>query len=230
MVFRTSLVGRKRSFQKLQKAFGRNARLEAVQLNSDEPLALWSMLRPRVPVIALPGESSLDREHCIAVYYTLVGKVPEKVPGEGNCMVSGVWGLAVGDHAIGRGLHRSAPSSVWETAVTAVLAEAHHNLLRLDCEAVIGTDGKAAANSFLLKAGEGAFICVLRLARNIQQQGGIGVLIEAKTWISADMMHANQVPLLANGKPGDRMVDTLLAPSACRRTVTSEEGKRTVEV
>ena len=130
MVFRTSLVGRKRSFQKLQRAFGRNARLEAFQLDCAEPLALWSMIRPRIPVIALPGESSLDREHCLAVYYTLVGKIPEKVPGEGNSMVSGVWGLAVGDHGLGRCLHRSAPSSAWETAVTTTLAGAHHHLLR----------------------------------------------------------------------------------------------------
>ena len=56
------------------------------------------------------------------------------------------------------------------------------------------------------------------------------MLIEAKTWIAADMMHANQVPLLGNGAPGNRMVDTLLAPSACRRTVTDEAGKRSVEV
>ena len=140
MIRRSSPRGRRRAFRYIVRALGSGLTLEGLRLDGDYPLAVWSVLKPRQSIIVnAPVESGLAQD-CVTVNYVLAGALPRvtgnrvsagappRVSSGGRgfgAIREGMWSLEVPDHALGRAIERSG------LLPDALIAEAHHNLLRL---------------------------------------------------------------------------------------------------
>jgi hypothetical protein len=142
-------AGRRRAFGRIVKALGPGVTLEGVRLDGKYPLAVWSILRPRTSVtVDAPVETGLMQD-CVAVNYVLAGVLPPGMVGTAE----GLWSLEIPDHALGRAIHRSG------LLPDAIIAEAHHNLLRLRAAVIIPNNRIDRQRTFFVKAGAGGFKC-----------------------------------------------------------------------
>jgi hypothetical protein len=218
MVKRGSATGRRRAFDKIAAAVGPGPILEGLRLDGEHPLAVWSILKPRdaVTVDAAP-ESGLAQD-CVTVNYMLAGMLPSTAPPGGRMvgLCEGLWTLEVPDHALGRAIERSG------LLPDALIAEAHHQLLRLRADVVIRDRCFDGAQRFLVKAGAGGFVCSLRPGEEVSL-GRLTVSVRADTWLAEDMLHDDQVLLAEDGKPGERLGDCWLVPAPLCRIVRQGE-------
>jgi hypothetical protein len=68
--------GPQRIFDRWNDAFrGAGAHLEEMRLDGKEPVALWSILRPRDAVLANPDHPR-DEQDCVCVNYVALGALP----------------------------------------------------------------------------------------------------------------------------------------------------------
>jgi hypothetical protein len=204
-------VGRRRVFDKMVKALGPAVTLEGLRLDGDSPLAVWSILKPR-DSLRVTDDDMPSESDCVTVDYVLIGVMPD--PRGIMCGVAtGVWTIEFTDHALGRVMQRS-PA---KTPLESIIAEAHHNVLRLRAATVCTSSDSKTLPEFLLRAGSGGFICrVLTGGWDISVNEPM-FQIQARTWISDDMKHDDQVLLVADGLPGERLVDGWLLPQPVRR-------------
>jgi len=202
---RASIVGRQRAFDKIRRVLGPGAYLEALRLDGKEPIALFSILNPRGPVIVGPKATHSDKQDCIAVDYIIVAQL------DGRATISnGLWSLYVPDHALGRAI-----SAYPVKDPSQCIREAHHNLLLLDAKTA--SQISLAEKSFLVKAGDGAFICEISISEDVSLNFDLSASVRAHTWIATDMLYTDQHVHIGNGEPGQRLIDNLLLPSPlCR--------------
>jgi len=231
-VKRSSREGRRRAVGRLARAFGPGVTLEGRRLDGNYPMAVWSILRPRESVTAgAPAESGLAQD-CVTVNFLLAGRLPS--PTEAG-LADGLWSLEIPDHALGRAIERSGGLP------DAIIAEAHHNVLRLRQDQlkqtelsvlpVAASDGfqMSLGSQFLVRAGGGGFVCELTLGPDVGADDEprvpfsavagreLGVQARAATWIAEDMVHERQVLLADNGMPGERLGDGWLLPRPLRQ-------------
>jgi hypothetical protein len=216
---RSSEKGRLRAFAKLRQAFGPGAHLENFK-NQKRPLAIWSILEPRESILAT---ESLDKpglqQNCVVINYILAGHIPD-YDGQGRrFLTTGLWTLELPDHALGRLIHRSG------LLPDAAVREAHENLLGLPTREAKMTNHyqDLEENSFLVKAGPGAFICNLGIGRD-GPSGEFVAHVRAQTWISSEMVGPRQRVLSEPGKPGKRLGDGWLRPRALCKIEVEDDG------
>jgi hypothetical protein len=218
MIRRSSHTGRRRAFDKLARLLGPGVVLEGLRLDGKQPLALWSILKPRVAVtVDAPPESGLAQD-CVTVDYILAGIMPD-APNGG--IATGSWSLEVPDHALGRCIQRSG------LLPSAIIAEAHHNLLGLRVAIVMLGNKLDSGRRFLIKAGPGGFVCHLHVGRD-RSSGRIDVMAHADTWVADDMLRDDQTLLADDGEPGERLGDFWLLPAPLRRIV--KDGLETISL
>jgi hypothetical protein len=216
MVKKTRL-GRRRAFNKLAQMLGPGVTLETVRLDGKFPLAVWSILKPRDAVIVNATPESGNAQDCVTVNYVLAGAMPHRPAGD---IGEGLWTLEVPDHALGRCIKRCLERGI-DPSPTAIIREAHHNLLRLRAAAVMPDNVLGSGHRFLVKAGPGGFVCQLRFAPDVSH-GNYDVHVFAGTWLADDMLHEDQVLLVDDGKPGERLIDRWLVPALLRHIVKLE--------
>jgi hypothetical protein len=249
-VNRSSPQGRRRAFVKLARAFGPAVTLEGLRLDGAYPMAVWSILKPRESVTAgAPAESGLAQD-CVTVNCLLAGRLPNvDGPGiPGPATADGLWSLEIPDHALGRAIERSGGR-----LPDAIIAEAHHNVLRLrqdqlthtmlTVRPVASSDGVLVrlGGEFLVRAGDGGFICELILGPDGSSDdppaplsafanSELTIYARANTWISEDMLRPGQVLLVDEGAPGQRLGEGWLLPRSLRSlSVTHDaEGRMSI--
>jgi hypothetical protein len=193
-------MGRRRAFGKLAQSFGPGVTLQGLRLDG-HPLAVWSILKPRDSVRqGIP-------DHCVTVNYVLGGIFPDSFGGN---VAEGLWSLEIFDHALGRAIERQ------RAPLTAIIGEAHDNLLRLRTATVL------SAKSFLVRAGAGGFICEVHTGSDASTHYEPMFYVQARTWIADDMLHDNQVTLVPDGTPGERLIDGWLMPRPVRRITRND--------
>jgi len=204
-------AGRRRAFNKLSQAFGPGLTLEGLR-DGKTPLAVWSILKPRDSL------KEHDDRNCVSVNYVLCGVLPSQTGRLLSGAAEGVWSLEIFDHALGRILERMGMT----TPLEAVIAEAHHNVLRLNLATVLPGNDFNRTPKFYVRAGNGAFMC--KVATGLDKSVGLEPMfyIQAVTWIADDMVHDDQALLVADGNPGERLVDSWLLPRPVRRIVRKD--------
>jgi hypothetical protein len=129
----------------------------------------------------------------------------------------------------------------------AIIAEAHHNVLRLrqgQLEQFELTAQRVAASGgfrmtlggqFLVRAGSGGFVCELTLGPEVGVDDEpvpfsalpgreVSVQARAATWIAEDMLHERQLLLADDGMPGERLGDGWLLPRPLRQLSLDESA------
>lgn len=218
---RNSEKGRRRAFEKIRKAFGPGATLEGLRIEGKHPLAIWSILKPRHAVIMDAAPESGLMQDCVTVNYAAVGTLPDCI---GHA--EGLWTLEVSDHALGRAIERSG------TLPTAIIREAHFNLLALPIDLLATTDSTGTLRitpRFLVKAGAGGFAAQLNIGEDVSLSGAFMINARANTWLADDMLHDDQVLLVDDGRPGRRLGDGWLLPAPFRH-ITRDSNKYSVGV
>jgi hypothetical protein len=214
---RGSATGRRRAFGKISRALGPALVLEGLRLDNDFPLAVWSILKPRQSVsVDAPVESG-RRQHCCCVNYVLAGVLPrwagDEVVGTLAVIAEGLWTLEVSDHALGRAVEYSGGM-----LPDAIIADAHHNLLRLRTEQIDAAERRSGDRmQFLLRAGAGAFVCEFVRSRDVSLGNALGMQVRTATWVDDDRLRDDQRPLFEDGVPGARLQDAWLLPVPLRR-------------
>jgi hypothetical protein len=212
-----SVKGRRRALDKLISSFGPGATLEQLRIEGKSPLAVWSILRPRESVAtnALP-ESGMAQDG-VCVNYILAGRI------QGQPLLNeGLWTLEIPDHALGRAVEISRKQP------DAIIADAHRNILALSTSAIRCGDCLDTDHHFLVKAGDGGFICHLQVFRH-ESKWEFNTLVRTRTWLSNDMLGDDQVVLVGNGAPGERLGDSWLLPTPMRK-VRSDGKALSVQV
>jgi hypothetical protein len=228
------------ALDKLARAFGPGVTLEGLRLDGDYPMAVWSILRPRESVTAGATAESGLAQNCVTVNCLLAGRLPSwagpGIPGPTiSGLAEGLWSLEVPDHALGRAIERSG------RLPDAIIAEAHHNILHLrqnqlkqtevTVMPVAASDGlrMSLGSQFLVRAGDGGFVCELTLGPEVGTDDDPAVMItafpgrelsiqaRAATWIAEDMVHERQVLLAEDGLSGERLGDGWLLPQLLRQ-------------
>jgi hypothetical protein len=131
----------------------------------------------------------------------------------------GFWTLEIPDHPIGRAISTGMQRS-------AVVAEAHHNVLRLSVAAVRRNGLITTEQQFLVKAGAGGFICHMQIGKD-RSLDDLSVHVRARTWLLEEMLRSDQTLLVGEGMPGDRLGEDYLLPAPLRvgKYVVKREGK-----
>jgi hypothetical protein len=210
MTLRNSMVGRRRAFDKLRKLLGNALTLELLHLKGNYPLALWTVLKPRVSVTDDPARS----QDCVTVNYLIAGTLPLSIGQLGFGFDDGLWSLEVPDHALGRLLERSPQSDL-----SAVLLDAHHKVLQLSSITPMGPREEGELPKFLLPAGPGALVCSFTVVPDISNDNELSVHVYAHTWLANEMLYDNQVKSVDIGKLGQRLIDKQLLPVPLRRNL-----------
>jgi hypothetical protein len=216
-VYRGSRTGRYRAFKKIQQAFGPGVKLESLCIDGKHSQALWSILKPRIPVTVDAPDDSGHNQFCVTVNYVMAGYLPGFDRPDYFGYTEGLWTLEVPDHALGRAVERSGMLHP-ET----IIRDAHRNLLDLPSNLIISNGVLDTDKHFLVKAGAGAFVCELRCGRDISLDNGFSVSAFVPTWIDDNQLHEDQVPLCEKGKPGERLGDCWLMPEPLRHIVETE--------
>jgi hypothetical protein len=199
---RSSIKGRRRALDKLSRSFGPGAALNGLRIDGKHPTAVWSILKPRnaVTVNATP-ESGLAQD-CVCLNYILAGRINTEI-----MLDEGLWTLEVPDHALGRAVEisRRLPDTI--------IADAHRNQLALSATVARHSSDSLdySGPHFLVKAGDGGFICQLRIDAD-EVRGELDIRVRTRTWLSNDMLGDNQVVLVGEGIPGERLGDNWLMP------------------
>jgi hypothetical protein len=217
LVKRGSCTGRQRAVDKLQQALGPAAKLEKLQLDGKYAYALWSILKPRDPVVVDASDESGLNQFCVAVNYILAGYLPHlDVIGKAE----GLWTLEVPDHALGRAVERSGllhPETI--------IRDARRNLLELPAQCVAFNNGAIdPEHGFFVKAGAGAFRGEIRIGRDVSLNDDFSAHTFVRTWIDDAQLHEDQVVLCEKGAPGARLGDCWLLPMPLRRIIETESG------
>jgi len=211
MVKRGSLRGRHRAFEKIAQELGAGVVLEGLRLEGDYPVAVWSALKPRESLTVEALVESGLAQNCVTVNYVLAGVEP---PGDRFGIMDGLWTLELPDHALGRAIERSG------LLPGALIAEAHHNLLRLRTATILQNDNSInSERRFLVKAGAGGFVCRIRAAPDISRGDAIQIHARSDTWLAEDMLRDEQILLADDDAPGERLGDRLLLPAPLLRIV-----------
>jgi len=190
LAMKNSLVGRQRAWKRLQRAIApTGAILEGLRLHGNWPLAVWSILKPR-DSIRIESDRPGDMQDCVVVNYLMCGRHPE-----GDCQSDGNWTLEAQDHALGRLLQRDPKCDP-----ALVLNAAHRATLRLKSSDVLPNAKVLRSDSFLVPAGNGAFVSQFRLGEDASLKGNFVAHIVARTWLEQDMLHDNQMPLYDDGE------------------------------
>jgi hypothetical protein len=223
---RGSVVGRRRAFDKLRRGFAPFATFDGVRLERD-PLAVWHMLVARGSVVNAVDNPSRNQD-CIAVYYVLVGDLPNK-----RAFAMGLWSLEVPDHAVGRLLQRDRHADI-----NAVLGEAHRALLRIRSRRV-HAHFQNPARRFFLPAGNGVLVCNVYITPHRAENRDdaaisserFNIYARAWTWLHRDQLSEQQIGaiLTDEGRPGERLGDGLLLPEPLRQVqVKSDDATQTI--
>jgi hypothetical protein len=210
---RGSEKGRRRAFEKISKAFGPGPKLEQVS-RGKRPIALWSILNPREPVlVGAPDETGLN-QNCVTVNYIICGDIPDFF-GDGRraSAAEGLWTLELPDHALARVIHRSGmlPDSI--------IRDAHQTLLGLSYK-LLPRDNETR---FRLKAGPGCFVCHMSVGRD-EDDGLIVIHVRTDTWIDNDALRDWPPVLSGEAKHGERLMDGLLRPRPLCRIENTDQG------
>jgi hypothetical protein len=207
--WRGSHTGRQRAFARIRQALAAHgAVLEGARLEGKAPLAVWSMLKPRLSVAVMPASPS-EAQGCVAVNYLLLGVLPDE-----RGAADGLWTLEVPDHALGRLLQRSSADP------TGCILAAHHAALRLPVAAVVRNE----ATEFLFAAGPGVFVCETRMGADMDAKLSPRMRLRVRTWLADDMLRDDQKPLADAGLTGARLGDGWLLPAPLSRTWMDEGG------
>ena len=211
------------SSRHIDESAWRGAVLEGSRLEGNKPIAVWSVLVPRKPVM-MDWDTHLPvGQDCVAVNYIVAGSMPPARDGRTYCLSDGIWSLAVPDHALGRALHRVGDTLIAEQ----IIAEAHHNLLCLSPTETGLVAARVIDNppQFLVRAGPGGFVCEWHMAPDVSLGGELAFFVEARTWLSDDQLRDDQVTLVPRGKLGSRLIDGVLLPAPLRRIVRLASGQ-----
>lgn len=175
---------RQRAWFTLQRAFRDVTWLEFVRRDGREPLALWTAIKPRGPVLgAIGGELSPEElQGGVTLNYLLLGQV-----GTGPTFAEGLWTAEVTLHALGRLLQRNSGA-----ILDNVLLEFHRALLQApsaSLEVYIN-------NGMVVPAGRGAFLCSGILAPDTDPfSSKLALVIRAHTWVDQDQLGMDQEKL-----------------------------------
>jgi len=212
-VNRSSEKGRRRAFPRVEKAFGPGVKREWVDFSGRHPLALWTILCPRMSVAANGDPGRM--QDCVTMNYIVVGLLPNFDGIGERYMSEGLWTLEIPDHALGRAIERSGGK-----LPDAIIREAHLVLLHLP-EDRVPLDGETR---FYLKAGAGCFVCHACTGRDVRNPHFANFHIRADTWLDNDLLHDNQIPLCEVGKTGERMMDGYLRPRPFNEITETDDG------
>jgi hypothetical protein len=214
IAMRSSVMGRQRAFDRVRRALAvTGAALEGVRLDGGDPIAIWSILRPRIAVAVDPDDPAKAQD-CITVNYILAGRLPDDVHRLGE----GLWTLELPDHAAGRLMQRR----VTADPATNIHA-AHRGVLRLRRDDVAPGGRVEDSFHFLLPAGPGAFICSLAAGFDMSVDEP-SLHVRAHTWLDDDQLRDDQTPLVGDGLPGERLGDGWLLPDPLRMIQTDDDG------
>jgi hypothetical protein len=206
---RGTVKGRARALKQIARRLGPGAVLEEQRLAGAAPYALWRVLNPRPSIFADPDPQSSQAQDCVTVDYVVLDR---------SGVSTSVWSLAVPDHALGRALQRHGPG----VDPDALVAAAHANLLRLRVDTVVPHGAFDETLSFLVRAGEGGFVC--RLLPGCEEGGRTVVYAYASTWLNEDQLRDEQILLAPDGAPGERLGDHWLKPLPLRTAAVRSPG------
>jgi hypothetical protein len=213
-----SMKGKDRAFRHLRKLLGPGAILEGVRY-FPEPLAVFSILKPRDSIIIDAPVETGPMQDCVAVNYILAGHLPSENHWKKIGVSEGFWTLEVPDHAIGRAIHRT------RELPDKLIRECHLNLLRLPPRLVQPkADHFNNQVRFNVRAGAGGFVCTFRVGEEVSRREYMA-RVRADTWI-AEENRDDQALLTGTGHPGNRLVDSWLTPAPLRRMTKDGEGVR----
>jgi hypothetical protein len=160
---RCGAVGRERAFRKIDRGLtAAGAGLNKAWLGKD-PFAIWSTLRPRIPVLA-ETEDPGEQQPCVAVEYIALSRA-----GIGQ----GLWTIELPDHALGRFLQRAPDANL-----DAAIEMAHVSLLT--SELVPGT--------VHVPAGPGAFLGSILAGQDKSLDMAVAGWFRARTWLHRDQL------------------------------------------
>jgi hypothetical protein len=217
-LYRKSDVGRRRAFERIRKSLGRGLVLEGVRIGGEHQCALWHILKPR-EAVDVENLHPAWQQNCVTVNYITLGKLPPTWSGRPQHMAKGTWTIEVPDHALGRAVARSGLRTPEE-----IIRHAHYNLLRSRSNLIIPDGCISDKRAFLVRAGSGGFVCVVRTGPDASLGQNYAFHIYAHTWVSNDMIRDDQVLLADDGLPGARMVDSWLMPNPVRRIFREGES------
>ena len=224
MVRRSSRKGRERAFEKMQQALApAGGKLETLHLGGKKSWALWSILKPRIPVTVDASDESGFNQFCVTVNYVMAGYLPAF---DAVGTMDGFWGLEVPDHALGRGGRAQRARCKPET----IIRDAHRNLL--DLPATLFSDG-------LFRCTNAVFSCGLRCwsvpVQNICRRGCLprrrlpAMQVIASTWIDDNQLHEDPGRAVRQGRarrPAGWMAGWLPRPNTCGKSATPRTAAR----
>ena len=210
-VMKDSLTGKQRALTKVRKELGPGAILEGLRYTKPDPIAIFSILKPRDSV-NMDGPAYLTQD-CVVVNYIVVGSLPPDRDGDKVLGIAeGFWTLEVPDHAIGRCVQRT------RALPDKIIREAHLNVLRMNPEqAHIRQQRTDEHKRFRVRAGEGGFVCSFRVGGEITRHEYMARVF-IHSWLYEGMHEADgQSIQIGNAEPGHRLVDSWLTPAPLRR-------------
>jgi hypothetical protein len=164
------------------------------------------------------AEAASLRQDGVCINHVLTGVTMPEPNGDRCYLSAGLWTLEVPDHALGRIMQRTAEDPA------AILFAAHRNLLALPARLVTDERWIGEHRSFLLAAGDGAFITTLEIGPSTDDPKSWNCSARAATWVHTDMLGEQQTPLRAVAERPKRLADTWLLPTPLCRITVGEEG------
>jgi hypothetical protein len=201
LALRGSRDGRTRAFAKLRRGFALCAFLEGVRVDVAAPLAVRSVLSPRMAVAVNTDDPA--RQHDCVVEYLLAGKLPDGTPANGY---AGLWTLEVSDQALGPLLQRDGHADPSQVLLAACAAAP-----RTASIAACFTDLKRV---FWIPAGAGVLCCTLIRAKDISDLE-LQLHTRVVTWLHRDQLRDRQEGevIIDDGAPGARLGESHLLPA-----------------
>jgi hypothetical protein len=202
--------GRSPAWITLQRTFREVAWLEAVHSGGREPLALWTVIKPRGPVLgAIEGVLTPEEQQAsVTMNYLIAGRTPIH-----TTLGEGLWTAEITVHALGRLLQRDPAANV-----DAVLLELHRAILRAPSRWL----EKYIKEGMVVLAGRGAFLCTCIPPTVNPSSQNLTLLFRAHTWIDRDQMREDQerrANRLAAGSEGITLSTNWLLPDPLRTNV-----------
>jgi hypothetical protein len=154
--------------------------LESVHCDGWESFGLWTIIKPRGPVLANIIDELIPEEEQggITLNYLLIGQKADSMT-----MAEGLWTAEITIHA----LH-----SVLQHDVNANLDSVLYELQRSLLSASTGKLGSCVSEGMVVPAGNGAFLCCC-IDRAVNAcTGKLSVIIRAHSWIGQDKLREEQ--------------------------------------
>jgi hypothetical protein len=190
---------RSRSWCVVRQALDHVGRLEAVDCDGWESFGLWTIIKPRGPVLGPdPDELTPEEEQGgVTLNYLIIGKTTE-----GRMTIAeGLWTAEISLHALHRALQRDAGADL-DTVL--------YDLQRAILTAPVRRLTQYVREGMIIPAGNGAFLCSCIDRAVNTSTGKLSLLIQAHSWIAPDQLRDEQKARAAQlaAMPGENVLGT----------------------